>query len=64
VDYIPDTAKRILDLGTGNGRQIKLLKTHRSHKEIVEEAVAIDMSPTMLKRVKEYFAHGNTVKII
>lgn len=63
LDYIPDTAKRILDLGIEDGSLIKL-KTHRSHKEIVEEAVALDMSPTMLKRVKEYFAHDNTVKII
>jgi tRNA (cmo5U34)-methyltransferase len=63
LDHVPNTVKRIVDLGTGDGRLLNLLKTHRSHKEI-EEAVAIDMSPSMLKRVKENFSHDNTVKII
>jgi tRNA (cmo5U34)-methyltransferase len=62
-DHVPDTAKRILDLGTGDGRLLKFLKIRRSHNEI-EEAVAIDSSPSMLKRVKENFAHDDTVKII
>ena len=63
LDHVPDNAKRILDLGTGDGRLIRLLKTRRSHKER-EEAVVIDVSHTMLKKVKENFTSDNTVKII
>jgi tRNA (cmo5U34)-methyltransferase len=63
VGHVPPTAKYILDLGTGDGRLLKLLKTRRSYNEI-EEAVAIDSSPNMLRRVKENFTHDNTVKII
>ena len=63
LDHVPDNAKRILDLGTGDGRLLRILKTRRSHNEI-DEAVVIDVSPIMLKRVKENFVHDNRVKII
>jgi SAM-dependent methyltransferase len=63
LDHVPDNAKRILDLGTGDGRLLRILKTRRSHNEI-DEAVVIDVSPIMLKRVKENFAHDNRIKII
>jgi tRNA (cmo5U34)-methyltransferase len=60
IDHIPQNASRILDLGTGDGRLIKLIKStyHRI------EAVALDISPTMLKSTREYFANDSTVKII
>ena len=63
LDHVPDNAKRILDLGTGDGRLLRILKTRRSHNEI-DEAIVIDVSPIMLKRVKENFVHDNRVKII
>jgi tRNA (cmo5U34)-methyltransferase len=63
LDHVPDNAKRILDLGTGDGRLLRILKTRRLHNEI-DEAVVIDVSPIMLKRVKENFVHDNRVKII
>ena len=47
-DHIPKEANRILDLGTGDGRLIKLIKTNRPDIE----AVALDISPTMLKGSK------------
>lgn len=50
-DHIPLTAKRILDLGTGDGRLLRLLKMSRP--EI--EAVAIDVSPTMINSVNKNF---------
>lgn len=63
IDHIPDTAKLTLDLGTGDGSLLRLNKTCRYYNKI-EEAIAIDMSPNMLKRVKENFAGDNKVKII
>jgi tRNA (cmo5U34)-methyltransferase len=59
-DHIPLTAKRILDLGTGDGRLLRLLKMSRP--EI--EAVAIDVSPTMINSVKKNFADDKLVRIV
>ena len=42
-----------MDLGTGDGRLIRLIKANRSD---IEEAVALDVSPTMLKSAREHFA--------
>jgi tRNA (cmo5U34)-methyltransferase len=58
-DYIPLTAKRILDLGTGDGRLLRLLKMGRP--EI--ETVVIDVSPTMVKSVKKNFVNDKSVRI-
>ena len=60
LDHIPQNARRILDLGTGDGRLIRLIKSIRP--EI--EAVALDISPTMLKSAREHFANDSTVKVI
>jgi hypothetical protein len=35
IDHIPKEANRILDLGTGDGRLIKLIKTNRPDMEAV-----------------------------
>ena len=48
LDHVPIDAKRILDLGTGDGRLIRLPKTDRPKME----AVALDTSPTMLKAAR------------
>lgn len=60
TEHLPEDTKRILDLGTGDGRLIKLIKANRP--EI--EAVAIDVSPTMLRSAREHFANDSKVKII
>ena len=60
IEHLPEDTKRILDLGTGDGRLIRLIKTNRP--EI--EAVAIDVSPTMLKSAREHFANDSKVKIM
>jgi tRNA (cmo5U34)-methyltransferase len=57
---IPDGVSRILDLGTGDGRLLGLLKIERSQLQ----SVAIDFSPTMLDAVKSRFAGDDTVEII
>jgi SAM-dependent methyltransferase len=50
IEHLPEGTKRILDLGTGDGRLIKLIKANRP--EI--EAVAIDVSPTMLRSANQW----------
>jgi SAM-dependent methyltransferase len=46
IDHLPENTKRVLDLGTRDGRLIRLIK---ENKPDLEEAVALDVSPTMLK---------------
>ena len=60
LEQVPKTVKRILDLGTGDGRLLALLKIDRPQVE----AVAVDFSPTMLEAVKKRFANDATVKAI
>jgi SAM-dependent methyltransferase len=60
LSQVPKTVKRILDLGTGDGRLLALLKIDRPQME----SVAIDFSPTMLEAVKTRFAEDKTVEII
>src|SRR5688500_16062057 len=44
LEFIPRDARRILDLGSGDGRLLALLRIDRPQAE----AVALDFSPTML----------------
>jgi ubiquinone/menaquinone biosynthesis C-methylase UbiE len=60
MDHLPEDTKRILDLGTGDGRLIRLIKTSRPDTEVV----ALDVSPTMLKSTREHFANDPKVKFI
>jgi len=57
---VPKTVKRILDLGTGDGRLLGLLKCDRPDVE----CVAIDFSPTMLEKVRTRFADDKNVTVI
>jgi tRNA (cmo5U34)-methyltransferase len=60
IDHLPENAKRVLDLGTGDGRLIRLIKAYQPYIE----AVALDVSPTMLKSARDHFAGDTRVKII
>jgi SAM-dependent methyltransferase len=57
---VPPTARRILDLGTGNGRLLGLLQINRPDAEYV----AIDFSPTMLTAVGDRFGTDPRVTIL
>ncbi|MEL6458868.1 MAG: class I SAM-dependent methyltransferase [Cyanobacteria bacterium J06641_2] len=57
---VPKTVKRVLDLGTGDGRLLALVKIERP----TVSSVAIDFSPTMLKAVRKRFQDDSTVEII
>lgn len=60
LELVPKTAKRILDLGTGNGRLLALLKIERPDVQ----CVALDFSPTMLEEARKRFAGDTNVTII
>jgi len=60
LEQIPKTAKRVLDLGTGDGRLLALVKLQNSDVE----GVAIDFSDTMLEQATKRFANDKKVTIV
>jgi len=60
LEFIPPGTRRILDLGTGDGRVLALVR--QQHPET--EAVAVDFSPAMLEAVKKRFAGDSRVTVI
>jgi SAM-dependent methyltransferase len=60
LEHVPLTAQRVLDLGTGDGRLLGLLKPDRPNME----SVALDFSATMLEKVRSRFADDATVTIV
>ena len=62
LENIPANATRILDIGSGAGRLINIIKEN-SHKSNIE-FVALDISPTMLKSLKHNFANDASVKVM
>ncbi|HZC20301.1 MAG TPA: class I SAM-dependent methyltransferase [Nitrososphaeraceae archaeon] len=75
LEYIPKDAKKILDLGTGDGRLIKLLRSkqeqqrnERQHQQLSLPLsliiIAIDVSPAMLEKARNYFKDDNSIRII
>ena len=65
LEFIPKTARRILDLGTGDGRLLALLKLallkHGAHGT---EAIALDFSPAMIEAARKRFAGDSSVTIV
>jgi len=60
LDHIPLGVRRILDLGTGDGRLLALLRIHRP----AFEGVAIDFSETMLEAAKRRFVMDKQIKVL
>lgn len=60
LEFIPGPARRILDLGTGDGRLLALVKL--AHPNAT--AVAIDFSPAMLDAASQRFAGDHSVEIM
>lgn len=60
LEFIPRSTRRILDLGTGDGRLLELVR--RAHPNT--EAVAIDFSPTMLDAARKRFGGDSSVGVI
>ncbi len=60
LDQIPIHIRRVLDLGTGDGRLLALVKVNRPDVE----GVALDFSEPMLEQAKKRFAQDKNVTIV
>ena len=60
LEQIPSHTKRILDLGTGDGRLLSLVKMSRPNAE----GVAVDFSDPMLERARKRFADDKNVTVV
>jgi tRNA (cmo5U34)-methyltransferase len=60
LEQIPSNTKRVLDLGTGDGRLLALVKLHNSSVE----GVALDFSDPMIEHAKKRFSNDKHVTII
>ena len=60
LDLVPRSARRILDLGAGDGRLLALLKIERPEAQ----GVATDLSPTMLDAARARFAGDTMVQVV
>ncbi len=60
LEVVPRSIRRFLDLGTGDGRLIALLKMELPQAH----AVGLDFSPAMLQAARERFKHDNSIAIL
>jgi tRNA (cmo5U34)-methyltransferase len=60
LEQIPTNAMRILDLGTGNGRLLALVRINRPNSE----GIALDYSEPMLTEAKKRFASDKNVRVV
>ncbi len=62
LEQIPRSAKRVLDLGTGDGRLLSLVLLKLNKPDA--EGVALDFSEPMLQQAKKRFAKNKQVTIV
>ncbi len=60
LEQIPSNAKRVLDLGTGDGRLLALVKLNNAKVE----GVALDFSDPMIEQAKKRFANDKHVTVV
>lgn len=60
LELVPREARRVLDLGTGDGRLLALLRIERRDAE----GVALDFSPTMLAAARARFRGDPRVQVL
>lgn len=59
------TTRRILDLGTGDGRLLAIVREALARSEREDtEAIALDFSPAMLDAAQKRFGHDSRVQVI
>jgi tRNA (cmo5U34)-methyltransferase len=66
LEFIPTNARRILDLGTGDGRLLALVKSELAARgaKVGVQAIAIDFSPAMLEATGKRFAEDSSVTLV
>jgi tRNA (cmo5U34)-methyltransferase len=60
LEFLPSDTNRILDLGSGGGRLLALVKAARAQASFV----GLDFSPTMLETLNKLFANDPAVTIV
>ena len=60
LDQIPSNIKRVLDLGTGDGRLLSLVKLNNPEVE----GIALDFSEPMLEQARKRFAKDKHVMVV
>jgi SAM-dependent methyltransferase len=60
LQFVPASARRILDLGAGDGRLLALLRIDRPESH----GIAADLSPTMLEAARARFAGERLVQVV
>jgi tRNA (cmo5U34)-methyltransferase len=60
LEFIPARVRRILDLGTGDGRLVSLVRGQHPNTE----AVALDFSPPMLEAARKRFVGDAHVSVV
>lgn len=60
LEFLPASPKRVLDLGSGAGRLLALVKAARPQADLV----ALDFSPTMLAELHRVFGADPSVTIV
>jgi tRNA (cmo5U34)-methyltransferase len=60
LEFIPRQVERILDLGTGDGRLLALLRIDRRDAK----GMALDFSPTMLAAARERFRGDDNIQVV
>jgi tRNA (cmo5U34)-methyltransferase len=60
LEWLPRPMARVLDLGSGDGRLLALVRLARPGAT----AVALDFSPTMLDRLRARFAEDSAVRVL
>lgn len=64
-EFVPTGTRRILDLGTGDGRLLALVRKELAGRGNAKtEAVAVDFSPAMLEAARKRFAADASVTVI
>jgi tRNA (cmo5U34)-methyltransferase len=61
LEFVPANTKHVLDLGTGNGRLLALVKSALATQA---EGVAVDFSPAMLEAAGKRFVGDSSVTIV
>jgi len=60
LEFLPEETHRVLDLGSGGGRLLSLVKAARPHAQFV----ALDFSPAMLEALSAHFAADSSIAIV